>query len=195
MEAEKRLASRRIPNPCSREETPLSPSQRKPGTISLKAQKALVRWKRNPCTDRDSDGRLGNRNARKHGIYTCSFQSEEERALHRRIIQGLNEDLNLNGSSDQMQVETVAVSFVHLMRAVDAGHLEAMEKYDQMIRANLRDLRATRLARGDGGLEESGPTLAQWATLILEKNRTAEQVPAHQGSLEGPSPRKEEPKN
>ena len=110
-----------------------------------------------------------NTNALRHGIYADRFLSDEERPLFDAIIAQLHEDFVFNKSSDFMQVELVAVYFLKLGRAQEAGDWDAAEKLDRMIRCHLKDLKATKIARE--GEEPKGPetTPAEWATALLEK--------------------------
>jgi len=83
-----------------------------------------------------------------------------------------------NKSSDFMQVELVAVYFLKLGRAQEAGDWDAAERLDRMIRCHLKDLKATKIAReGEAG---SGPetTPAEWATALLEKLAESQKKPA-----------------
>ena len=54
-----------------------------------------------------------------------------------------------------MQVELVAVYFLKLGRAQEAGDWDAAERLDRMIRCHLKDLKATKIARE--GEVPSGP--------------------------------------
>ncbi|MDX2177669.1 MAG: hypothetical protein SF028_14495 [Candidatus Sumerlaeia bacterium] len=74
-----------------------------------------------------------------------------------------------NKSSDFIQVELVAIYFLKLGRAQEAGDWENAEKIDRMIRCHLKDLKATKISRE--GEQPKGPekTPADWATSLLEK--------------------------
>jgi hypothetical protein len=105
----------------------------------------------------------------RHGIYANRFLTPEERPLFESIIGQLYQDFVFNKSSDFMQVELVAVYFLKLGRAQEAGDWETSERLDRMIRCHLKDLKATKIAReGEAprGLEISP---ADWATALLEK--------------------------
>ena len=87
----------------------------------------------------------------------CSLP-DQDRVLCLRIIKQLHDDLALNKSSDIMQAEMVAIYSLKLMRAQDSGNTEAAEIYDRMIRAHLKDLRASKKAR-QGAASASRPHL------------------------------------
>ncbi|MHB9038901.1 MAG: hypothetical protein ACYC64_19860 [Armatimonadota bacterium] len=85
--------------------------------------------------------RPGNTNALKHGIYADRFLTPEEKPLFDAITTHLHKDSELFISTDFIQVELVAVFFLKLGRAQEAGDWDAAEKLDRMIRCHLRDLR------------------------------------------------------
>ena len=147
----------------------------------------LDRWHRNvvseqevrkAATARTGKGALpGNQNSLVHGIYADRFLSPEERPLFETIIGQLYQDFVFNKSSDFMQVELVAVYFLKLGRAQEAGDWEAAERLDRMIRCHLKDLKATKIAR-EGDIP-TGPqtTPAEWATALLEKVAASREKP------------------
>ena len=113
-------------------------------------------------------------NTLKHGIYANRFLSDDERALFHGLVERLHMDFTFNGSSDFLQVELVALYQIKLARALEGGDTGAAERFDRMIRAHLRDLKATKNVRegeGHNGLET---TPAQWAVAILEKLKKEE---------------------
>ncbi len=132
------------------------------------------RWERNGGVRRRPGAPQGNTNALKHGVYADRFLSTEEKPLFDAIIEQLHQDFVFNKSSDFMQVELVAVYFLKLGRAQEAGDWDAAERLDRMIRCHLKDLKATKIARE--GDEPKGPetTPAEWATALLEKLAEAE---------------------
>jgi hypothetical protein len=75
------------------------------------------------------------------------------------IIMHLYVDLALNKSSDIMQAELVALYALKLIRAKDKGDPATAEIYDRMIRAHLKDLRASKKAR-EGAATASRPHLS-----------------------------------
>lgn len=145
---------------------------RKP-EIGSRDTEGADRWHRNSGAKRGG-APSGNVNALKHGIYADRFLTPEERPLFDAIITQLHEDFVFNKSSDFMQVELVAVYFLKLGRAQEAGDWDAAERLDRMIRCHLKDLKATKIARE--GEEPKGPetTPAEWATALLEKLAEAE---------------------
>jgi hypothetical protein len=142
--------------------------------IGSEDAKRLERWHRNADVKRGPGAPVDNTNALRHGIYADRFLSEDERPVFDAIISQLHEDFVFNKSSDFMQVELVAVYFLKLGRAQEAGEWDAAEKLDRMIRCHLKDLKATKIARE--GEEPKGPetTPAEWATALLEKLRESE---------------------
>lgn len=136
-------------------------------------QTAMKRWRRKEGSPPDRKGAgapEGNLNAMKHGIFTNQCLNDEERRFFDELIQRLYLDFEFNKSSDFLQLELVAVYSVKLMRAQSEGNVDAAQKLDMMIRAHLKDLKATKIARE--GDQPKGPraTLADWATELLEKS-------------------------
>ncbi|MHB9036966.1 MAG: hypothetical protein ACYC64_09875 [Armatimonadota bacterium] len=109
-----------------------------------------------------------NANALKHGILADRTLSADERPLFDGIIEQLYRDFTFNESSDFLQVELIGIYQLKLARAIQAGDSRVAESLDRMIRAHLRDLKATKNLRDDGpkGLET---TPAQWAASLVEK--------------------------
>ncbi len=142
--------------------------------IGVRDRDGMDRWHRNTEARRGPGPPEGNTNALKHGVYADRFLSPEEKPLFDAIIEQLHQDFVFNKSSDFMQVELVAVYFLKLGRAQEAGDWDAAERLDRMIRCHLKDLKATKIARE--GEEPKGPetTPAEWATALLEKLAEAE---------------------
>ncbi len=142
--------------------------------IGVRDRDGMDRWHRNAAAGRRMGPPTGNTNALKHGVYADRFLSPEEKPLFDAIIEQLHQDFVFNKSSDFMQVELVAVYFLKLGRAQEAGDWDAAERLDRMIRCHLKDLKATKIARE--GEEPKGPetTPAEWATALLEKLAEAE---------------------
>ncbi|MHB9037065.1 MAG: hypothetical protein ACYC64_10375 [Armatimonadota bacterium] len=116
----------------------------------------------------------GNTNALKHGVYADRFLAPEERPVFDAIIAGLREDFTFNNSSDSLQLELLATCYLRFARALDAGDAEAVERFDRMIRAHLKDLKATKIAREGDEPRACETTPAEWATALLEKLAEAE---------------------
>jgi hypothetical protein len=132
----------------------------------------IKRWRRNEGASTPKKGAgppEGNLNAVKHGIFANQCLDDEERQFFDELIQRLYQDFEFNKSSDFLQLELVAIYSVKLMRAQAEGNVDAAQKLDQMIRAHMKDLKATKIARE--GDQPKGPqtTPADWATELLEK--------------------------
>lgn len=157
-----------------------------PRVIGERDAEELDQWHRNSGASRNRGGQPGNINNLQHGIYANRFLSPEERPIFDAIIEQLHEDFVFNKSSDFMQVELVAVYFLKLGRAQEAGDWDAAERLDRMIRCHLKDLKATKIARE--GEEPKGPetTPAEWATALLEKLAEAEKSRGESGSEKTP---------
>lgn len=137
----------------------------------------LDQWRRNSGAPRHPGGAPnGNTNNLQHGIYANRFLSEEERPIFDAIIAQLHEDFVFNKSSDFIQVELVAVYFLKLGRAQEAGDWEAAERLDRMIRCHMKDLKTTKITREGTEPSESQTTPAEWATALLEKLEEAEKL-------------------
>ncbi len=132
----------------------------------------IKRWHRNEGASTPKKGAgppEGNLNPMKHGIFANQCLDDEERQFFDELIQRLYLDFEFNKSSDFLQLELVAIYSVKLMRAQAEGNVDAAQKLDQMIRAHMKDLKATKIARE--GDQPKGPqtTPADWATELLEK--------------------------
>lgn len=148
------------------------------------------RWERNSGIRRGPGGVEGNTNALKHGIYADRFLTPEEKPLFDAIIAQLHEDFVFNKSSDFIQVELVAVYFLKLGRAQEAGDWDAAERLDRMIRCHMKDLKTTKLTREGTEPIEPQTTPAEWATALLEKLAEAEKAKAEaddEGAAEQPT--------
>jgi len=141
-----------------------------PGEIGKRETERHDRFVRNSGAKRKPGAPHGNCNRLKHGIFANKFLNEEEKPLFQGIITKLYADFVFNKSSDFIQVELVAIYFLKLGRAQEAGDWDNAEKIDRMIRCHLKDLKATKIARE--GDQPKGPesTPADWATSLLEKS-------------------------
>jgi len=148
------------------------------GHLSKKDTTHLDRWQRNSGAERKHGPPEGNLNSMRHGIYANRFLAEDEKPLFETIIAQLYQDFVFNKSSDFMQVELVAVYFLKLGRAQEAGDWDAAEKLDRMIRCHLKDLKATKIAREGEAVKGPETTPAEWATALLEKLAESKKKPA-----------------
>ena len=144
----------------------------------------LDQWRRNTETQRGPGAPRGNKNNLQHGIYANRFLSPEEKPLFDALIEQLHEDFVFNKSSDFIQVELVAVYFLKLGRAQEAGDWESAERLDRMIRCHMKDLKTTKLTREGTEPVESQTTPAEWATALLEKLAEAEKAQAERAGAE-----------
>ena len=159
-------------------------------------EKILERWDRLTSEQKRGPGApKGNQNARKLGLYVSSFLTEDEAPLFDAILERLHADFVFNKSSDLMQAELVAVYFLRLARAQTVGDFDAAQKLDQMIRAHLRDLKTTKLARE--GDQPKGPDTspAEWATKLLEKAKRVRRSKSTTGGKRGRGAQAEEPED
>nr|HPG70387.1 hypothetical protein [Candidatus Hydrogenedentota bacterium] len=85
------------------------------------------------------------------------------------LIERLYQDFEFNKSSDFLQLELVAIYSVKLTRAQVEGNVDAAQKLDQMIRADMKDVKATQIAREGDQPRRPETTPAHWATGLLEK--------------------------
>jgi len=121
--------------------TDIEPTEENGNEIGVRDKDGMARWHRNTEKQRNSGAPKGNSNALKHGVYADRFLTPEERPLFDAIIEQLHQDFVFNKSSDFIQVELVAVYFLKLGRAQEAGDWDAAERLDRMIRS--RACRAT----------------------------------------------------
>lgn len=118
----------------------------------------------------------GNLNALIHGIYVSRVVNDEEQRIYDAFLAEIREDFALNDPSDEIAVQMAAMAFVQFARAFKAGDAKAAETFERIVRNNLKDLKATKIAR-EGEGQEIKTTPADWATALLEKVREAGKQP------------------
>jgi hypothetical protein len=156
-------------------------SSEQPQQIGERDAEELDQWRRNSGASRHPGGApKGNTNNLQHGIYANRFLSEKERPIFDAIIAQLHEDFVFNKSSDFIQVELVAVYFLKLGRAQEAGDWDAAERLDRMIRCHMKDLKTTKLSREGSEPTQPETTPAEWATALLEKLKESESNPKNE---------------
>lgn len=112
----------------------------------------------------------GNLNPMRHGIFANRCLDDEERALFREVIDSLYNDFTFNRSSDFIQIEFIGINTVKYMRAVAEGNMDAAQKLDSMIRANMKDVKMTKIAREVDQPKGPQTTPADWASDLLKKS-------------------------
>ncbi len=160
------------------ERTMVDTAKQNDGHLNKKDEMHLDRWQRNSGAERKHGAPEGNLNSMRHGIYANRFLADDEKPLFETTIGQLYQDFVFNKSSDFMQVELVAVYFLKLGRAQEAGDWDAAEKLDRMIRCHLKDLKATKIAREGEAAKGPETTPAEWATALLEKLTESKKKPA-----------------
>lgn len=160
--------------------------------MNRRYREELDRWQRAEGKAAPSRGRgapENNLNPKTHGIFANKCLDEEERALFQEVIDRLYADFDFNRSSDFIQIEFIAINTVKYMRAIAEGNMDAAQKLDGMIRANMKDVKTTKSARE--GDQPTGPqtTPADWAADLLRKaDESAEsQKPRKAGSVKKPN--------
>lgn len=140
----------------------------------------LERWLRNTNRtlgqERDA-ARLGNTKSLQHGVFANRFMSECEREVFEGMMARFYANYELNESADFIQLEFAGIYMLKLARAILAEDWETAAKVDGLLRANLKDLKATKQMR-----EGEKPTAlfspAEWATELLERARERQQEEA-----------------
>jgi hypothetical protein len=111
----------------------------------------------------------GNKNAMTYGAYINRLLNDEERELFELFYNRLHQDFKLNESSDEMSAQMACIYFVRLVRAIEGGNAETMNKVDLLLSRKLSELKATKDKReGDSNLQT---TPAEWAASLLEEYR------------------------
>jgi hypothetical protein len=113
---------------------------------------------------------LNHLNAMKHGIFANKCLDEEERVLFQEVIGRLYQDFEFNRSSDFIQIEFIAINTVKYMRSIQEGNMDAAQKLDGMIRAHMKDLKATKITREADQPKGPQTTPADWAAELLKKS-------------------------
>ncbi len=152
--------------------------------LNRRATEELTRWRHREGTakpQRKVGGQAGNLNPMTHGIFANKCLDEEERLLFRDVIDRLYTDFEFNRSSDFIQIEFIAINTVKYMRAIAEGNLDAAQKLDGMIRANMKDVKTTKLSREGEQPKAPQTTPADWAADLLSRsneNADGEEQPA-----------------
>ena len=132
-----------------------------------------------PPKKRSGGAPLNHLNAMKHGIFANKCLDEEERVLFQEVIGRLYQDFEFNRSSDFIQIEFIAINTVKYMRSIQEGNMDAAQKLDTMIRAHMKDLKATKITREADQPKGPQTTPADWAAELLKKS--GEQPEARKG--------------
>lgn len=115
-----------------------------------------------------------------HGAYVERVLTADEQAIYDGFLAQMREDFELNNSSDEVAVLMAAMAFIQSCRAHKAGNAQAAEIFDRMVRNNLKDLKATKIAREGETTTNLNTSPAEWATALLESIRKSEK-PKTQG--------------
>jgi len=138
-----------------------------------KTEKDIIdRWNRNEGeikVPNKGGAPKGHLNTLKHGIFADRCLTPEEKATFNIIIEKLHDDFQFNKSSDYIQVELVGIYSVKLVRAQMDGNTQAAESLDRMIRAHMKDLKTTKIAREGVEAQRDKTSPAEWASNLLEK--------------------------
>lgn len=140
--------------------------------LNKKERNDMVKWHINEGVafpPEKESGAAGNLYALKHGIFANKILTPDEKELFDVLIEKLYGDFQFNRSSDFLQVELVGVYSVKLMRAQVEGNADAAEKLDRMIRAHMRELKTTKIAREGEQPQKSQTSPAEWASALLDK--------------------------
>lgn len=140
--------------------------------LNKKERAEMTKWHQNEgvtTPPKDNAGYEGNLNALKHGIFANKILTPEEKEMFDVLIERLYGDFQFNRSSDFLQVELVGVYSVKLMRAQAEGNADAAERLDRMIRAHMRELKTTKIAREGEQPQQSQTSPAEWASALLDK--------------------------
>ncbi len=116
----------------------------------------------------------GNKNAMQHGVYVNELLNDEERKLFQELLQAMQEDFQLNNSSDRISAEVACLSFIKLVRAFKGDNAGAMYRVNLILRSQLQDLKATKDKReGEAGGLQTTP--AEWMAKLLEEHKAIQE--------------------
>jgi len=154
--------------------------------VTKRDLEVIDRWHRNQGVTKMPDKKMdksreGNLNRLKHGIFADRMLEEDERGMFDAVIEKLHLDFQFNKSSDFIQVELIGVYMVKLARAEAGGNESAADSLDRRIRAHMRDLKTTKMAREGEEAKGSQTTPADWASELLKKG--AEKIVEEQQAL------------
>ena len=93
--------------------------------------------------------------------------SDEEKELMKMTMEAIDEDFDLNESTDRMQAQMAAYYFTQWVMATKRRNLELAAAHDNLLQKNLKSLKATRDIRD--GVEIKVSTPAEWAADLLEE--------------------------
>lgn len=131
----------------------------------------------------------GNKNAVKHGVYVDKLLNDEERKLFQEILQAMQEDFQLNNSSDRISAEVACLSFIKLVRAFKGDNADAMYRVNLILRSQLQDLKATKDKR-EGESAGLRTTPAEWMANLLEAHKAIQEREAAAEKTTGASKKK-----
>ena len=165
--------------------------------LSRRNADQLDRWTRSTGRVPGQGGQPGNLNGIKHGVFADRFMSESERDVFEEMMALFHEEFLLNRSADFIQLEFAGIYMLQLARAILVGDWETASKIDGLLRANLKDLKATKRTREGDGTPQTSISPAEWASELLVKVARARELQAQQEGAESaetpapaPSPKK-----
>ena len=152
--------------------------------LARRKAEQLERWTQNTGRVPGQGGQPGNVNGIKHGVFADRFMSESEREIFEEMMTRFHEEFILNRSADFVQLEFAGIYMLQLARAILVGDWETASKIDGLLRANLKDLKATKRTREGEGTPQTTMSPAEWATELLGKVARAKALQAQQEDIE-----------
>ncbi len=98
---------------------------------------------------------------------TLEINNSEEQELMISALEAIDDDFDLNESTDRMQAQMSAFYFSKWVSACKQNNLELAAAHDHLLQKNLKCLKATRDIRE--GVEVQMSTPAEWAADLLEE--------------------------
>ncbi len=114
---------------------------------------------------------------------TLDITDDEEQALMISALEAIDDDFDLNESTDRMQALMSSVYFAKWVSACRENNLELAAAHDHLLQKNLKCLKATRDSRE--GVESKVSTPAEWATDLLEEYNSRQVEKAVEKSEKG----------
>lgn len=109
--------------------------------------------------------------ALKNGVMASRLLDNNERDVFYALIERFYAEYTLNTSADFMEVELVNLLFIQFFRAVQAADWDAAHKIDSMLRAHLREMKASKRSREGDETQRQMVSAGEWTADLLAKAR------------------------
>ncbi len=104
------------------------------------------------------------------------FLSEDEQEFFYAILEKLFKDFKITSEVDKIQIQCITLELMKYFRAIKADDSDSAERFDRMMRAKFKDLKASRIMRESNDNKNIGSSPAEWIAAFMtaykDKNET-----------------------